>query len=101
MQIISISNSPIYQIQYLTAASSGLGLIERYLPILLAEVDLLPNNLHAIIITSDLQGIDPKNHQLLAYLLLEELETLNNGIQVIKADGRAIVIQVKNESLLN
>ena len=76
MQIISISNSPIHQIQYLTAASGGVGVMETYLPILLAEVDFLPNNLDAIIATSDLQGIDPKNQQLLAYLLLEELEKL-------------------------
>lgn len=76
MQIISISNSPIHQIQYLTAASGGVGVIERYLPFLLAEVDSLPNNLDAIIVTSDLQGIDPKNQQLLGYLVIEELEKL-------------------------
>lgn len=76
MQIISISHSPIHQIPYLTAASGGVGVIARNLPILSAEVDSLPNNLEAIIVTSDLQGVDPKNQQLLAYLLLEELEIL-------------------------
>ncbi|MDZ8051954.1 MAG: metallophosphoesterase [Aulosira sp. ZfuVER01] len=76
MQILSISNLPIHQIQYLTASAGGVGVIERYLPILSAEVDFIPNNLDAIIATSDLQGVDPKNQQLLAYLLLEELEIL-------------------------
>ncbi|MEH2138707.1 hypothetical protein [Nostoc sp.] len=43
MHIISISNLPIHQIQYLTAASGGIGVVERYLPVLLGEVDYLPN----------------------------------------------------------
>ncbi|BAY12776.1 metallophosphoesterase family protein [Calothrix sp. NIES-2098] len=76
MQIISISNLPIHQIQYLTAATGGVGAIARSIPILLAEADYLPNNLEAIIVTSDLQGIDPKNQQLLSYLAIEELEKL-------------------------
>ncbi|MEH2137427.1 metallophosphoesterase family protein, partial [Nostoc sp.] len=36
----------------------------------------MSNNLEAITITSDLQGIDPKNQQLLGYLVIEELEKL-------------------------
>ncbi|MBD2610395.1 MAG: hypothetical protein FWK04_18370 [Nostoc sp. GBBB01] len=89
MHIISISNSPIHQIPYLTAASGGSGVIERDLPVLLGEVDYLPNNLEAIIITSDLQGIDPKNQQLLSYLVIEELEILaeNGKIPSLKNTG--------------
>ena len=89
MHIISISNLPIHQIQYLTAASGGIGVIERYLPVLLAEVDSLPNNLEAITITSDLQGIDPKNQQLLGHLVIEELDKLaeNGKIPPLKNTG--------------
>ncbi|MEH1797130.1 metallophosphoesterase family protein [Nostoc sp.] len=89
MHIISISNLPIHEIQYLTAASGGIGVIERYLPVLLAEVDYLPNNLEAITVTSDLQGIDPKNQQLLGYLVIEELENLaeNGKIPSLKNTG--------------
>jgi hypothetical protein len=92
MQIISISHSPIHQIHYLTAASGGVGVIARYLPILSAEVDLLPNNLEAIIVTSDLQGIDPNNQQLLAYLLLEELENLAESGKIPSLKNTGIIL---------
>lgn len=89
MYIISISNLPIHEIRYLTAASGGIGVIERYLPVLLAEVDYLPNNLEAITVTSNLQGIDPKNQQILGYLVIEELENLaeNGKIPSLKNTG--------------
>jgi 3',5'-cyclic-AMP phosphodiesterase len=76
MRVLSIYELPIHEIGYLTAAPGGVGIVEKQLPFLLGEADFLPNNLEAIIITSDLQGIDPKNQQLLGYLVVEELEKL-------------------------
>jgi Icc protein len=78
MRLTSISTRPIHQIAFVTAASSGGGVVEKILPVLLAEVDSLPEGLEAIIATSDLQGIDPKNQRLLGYLVAEELEILAN-----------------------
>ena len=76
MQITSISEHPIHQIPYLTAAPGNKGVVERILPILLAEVDFLPPDLDAIIATSDLQGIDAQEGRLLGHLVAEELEIL-------------------------
>lgn len=92
MHIISISNLPIHQMLYLTAASGGVGVIERYLPVFLAEVDYLPNNLEAIIVTSDLQGIDPKNQQLLGHLVVEELENLAEIGQIPALKNTGIIL---------
>lgn len=92
MQILSISNLPIHQIQYLTAAAGGMGVIEKYLPILLAEVDYLPNNLDAIIVTSDLQGINPNNQQLLSYLVIEELEILAEFGKISSLQNTGIIL---------
>jgi hypothetical protein len=58
MRIISISDSPIYQIPFLAAAPGNVGVVEQVLPIFLAQVDALPDGLDALIATSDLQGID-------------------------------------------
>ncbi|WP_017317423.1 metallophosphoesterase family protein [Mastigocladopsis repens] len=74
--ITSISNRPIHQIPYLTHSPNSAGIVNRVLPILLAKVDSLPEGLEAIIATSDLQGIDPKNHRLLGHRVSEELENL-------------------------
>ncbi len=76
MRINSISNHPIHQIPFITAASSGVGMVDKVLPILSAQVDSLPPGLEAIIATSDLQGIDPNNQRLLGHLVAEELEIL-------------------------
>lgn len=76
MQINYISNHPIHQIPFITAASSGVGMVDKVLPILSAQVDSLPPGLEAIIATSDLQGIDPNNQRLLGHLVAEELEIL-------------------------
>ena len=76
MQISSISDHPIHQIPYVTAAPGNSGVVERILPVLLAEVDFLPPGLDAIIATSDLQGIDTKEGRLLGHLVAEELEIL-------------------------
>lgn len=75
MRILSISDHPIHQIPYIAAASGG-GMIEKYLPVLSGEVDCLPPGLEAMIVTSDLQGLDPKNQRLLGHLVVEELEGL-------------------------
>ncbi len=76
MEINCISENPIHEIPYITAASGGVGMIYKNLPILLAEVDVLPSGLEAMIITSDLQGFDPANNRLLGHLVVEELEML-------------------------
>ncbi|GAB1544518.1 metallophosphoesterase [Scytonema sp. NUACC21] len=76
MRILSISDQFIHHIPFITHAPSGVGVVNRILPVLLAKVDSLPDGLEAIIATSDLQGIDQKNQRLLGYLVNEELEKL-------------------------
>lgn len=76
MQITSISNHPIHQIPFITSAPDNKGVVGRILPVLLAQVDFLPPDLDAIIATSDLQGISPKDGRLLGHLVAEELEIL-------------------------
>ncbi|MBD0265784.1 MAG: metallophosphoesterase [Tolypothrix sp. Co-bin9] len=76
MRINYISNYPIHQIPFITAASSGVGMVDKVLPILPAQVDSLPPGLEAIIATSDLQGRDPNNQRLLGHIVAEELEVL-------------------------
>jgi 3',5'-cyclic-AMP phosphodiesterase len=76
MHITSISDYPIHQVPFITAASKNGGVTHAILPILIAEVDFLPDGLDAIIATSDLQGIDQQNQRLLGYLVAEELEKL-------------------------
>ncbi|MFB2976890.1 hypothetical protein [Microseira sp. BLCC-F43] len=62
MQITSISDHPIHEIPYLTAASGNSGVVERILPVLLAEVDFLPPGLDAIdvrLFTLNYSGLQP------------------------------------------
>jgi 3',5'-cyclic-AMP phosphodiesterase len=74
--ITAIADRPIHQIPYITYAPNGVGIVHRVLPVLLAKVNSLPNELDAIIATSDLQGIDPRNPRLLGHLVSEQLENL-------------------------
>ncbi|MBW4511821.1 MAG: metallophosphoesterase [Scytonematopsis contorta HA4267-MV1] len=92
MRVLSISELPIHQVGYSTAAPGGVGILERQLPFLLGEADLLPNNLEAIIITSDLQGIDPRNQQLLGHLVLEELENLADTGKIPPLKNTGIIL---------
>ncbi|WP_242040561.1 metallophosphoesterase [Coleofasciculus sp. FACHB-1120] len=79
MRIASISDQPIHEIPFITAAAAGhLQVVEQVLPILSAEADSLPPGLDAIIIASDLQGINPTDGRLLGHRVAEELETLAN-----------------------
>jgi 3',5'-cyclic-AMP phosphodiesterase len=92
MHILDISNEPIHQVRYLTVASGGVGLVEKHIPILLGEVDVLPNNLDAIIVTSDLQGVDPKNQQLVGHLIVEELEDLAEQSKIPSLQNTGVIL---------
>jgi Icc-related predicted phosphoesterase len=91
MRITAISDHPIHQIPFITAASSNRGAIEMVLPILLAQVDSLPPGLEAIIATSDLQGIEPKTRRLLGHAVAEELETLADLGQIPSPQTTGII----------
>ncbi len=90
MRVLSISELPIHEIGYLTAAPGGVGIVERQLPFLLGEANFLPNNLEAIIITSDLQGIDPRNQQLLGHGIDEADKKIFSSMTIedLKAEGQ-------------
>ncbi|BAZ13062.1 hypothetical protein NIES4071_48960 [Calothrix sp. NIES-4071] len=92
MYILEISDKPIHEVRYLTIASGGVSLVEKHIPILLGEVDVLPNNLDAIIVTSDLQGIDPKNQQLVGHLILEELENLAEQQKIPSPKNTGVIL---------
>ncbi|BDA69255.1 unknown protein [Rivularia sp. IAM M-261] len=92
MYILEISHKPIHQVRYLTVASGGVSLVEKYIPILIGEVDVLPNHLDAIIVTSDLQGIDPKNQQLVGHLVLEELENLAEQQKIPSLKNTGVIL---------
>lgn len=92
MRITSISTQPIHQIPFITHAPSGVGMVNKVLPVLLAKVDSLPNELDAIIATSDLQGIDPKNQRLLGHLVTEELENLADSGKIPSPQTTGIIL---------
>jgi Icc protein len=76
MRIVKINDSPIQEIKYLVAATGNTRVVEKVLPIFVAEVDALPGGLNALIATSDLQGIEPSQRCLLGHTVAESLETL-------------------------
>ncbi len=83
VKILQIDRHPIHEISMLCASTKKGGTIERILPVYLATVDRLPSNLAAIIITSDLQGIDPKINRLIGHRVAEELEKLADNYHLI------------------
>ena len=56
MHITHIEEKPVHRIQFLNAAKRG-GVVSQVLPILKARVDALPNDLDALLLTGDLQGV--------------------------------------------
>lgn len=56
MRILALSPKPIHRVQFLNAAKGG-GVESQALPILLGQVDRLPESLDALLVTSDLQGV--------------------------------------------
>lgn len=92
MRIISISDKLTHHIPFITYASNSGGVVNKILPVVLAKVDYLPDGLDAIIATSDLQGIDPKNHRLLGHLVSEELEKLANSGKIPSPQTTGIIL---------
>jgi 3',5'-cyclic-AMP phosphodiesterase len=56
MRILELVDQPIHRIQFLNAAKGG-GSESQVLPILSGRVDMLPDGLAALLVTSDLQGV--------------------------------------------
>lgn len=90
--ITSIAERPIHQIPFISYSPSGVGIVHRVLPVLLAKVDSLPDGLEAIIATSDLQGIDPTNHRLLGHLVSEELENLAESGKIPSPQTTGVIL---------
>lgn len=57
LQIVDIAREPLERIPYITAASKGAGLSYEWLPIYWGEMLGIPEELDALVIASDLQGI--------------------------------------------
>ncbi|HLL22506.1 MAG TPA: metallophosphoesterase [Kofleriaceae bacterium] len=74
LTIQHIADTPLAEVRYLNAARRGGTEVAR-LPIVEAFVDTLPDELDAIVVTSDLQGIAP-GAQLLGICVAEVLEEL-------------------------
>jgi Icc-related predicted phosphoesterase len=89
MYITSIAEQPIYEIPFLTATSNGVGV--NILPIVIAEVDFLPDGLEAIIATSDLQGID-LHQRLIGNFVAEELEKLAELGKIPPSDKTGVIL---------
>ena len=82
MRILSLDPTPHQAWSYLSAASRG-GSELRELPLLRASVDVLPADLEALLVLSDLQGMAPHEAsdgaaQLLGEVLAEELALLGD-----------------------
>jgi Icc protein len=92
MRITSIFPHPIHQIPSLAAAPGRNRVVEVILPILLAEVDALPDGLDALIATSALQGIDPKDGYLLGHRVAIELEILADMEKIPSPKTTGIVL---------
>jgi 3',5'-cyclic-AMP phosphodiesterase len=56
MRILELAEKPIHRIQFLNAAKGG-GVESQVLPIVRGRVDVLPKELEALLVTSDLQGV--------------------------------------------
>ncbi len=80
VKILSIDRHPIHQIPFQCASSGRRGVTNLTLPIYLGMVDRLPSNLGAIVVTSDLQGIDSVTKQLMGHRVAQELEILIDNI---------------------
>ena len=83
VEILSIDPTPIHHIPYQCASSGKRGITNTILPIYLRMVDRLPSNLGALVITSDLQGIDPDTNRLMGHRVAEEFESLIDNLDRI------------------
>jgi 3',5'-cyclic-AMP phosphodiesterase len=81
VKILSIDPTPIHHIPYQCAASGKGGIANLNLPIHLGTVDRLPADLGALVVTSDLQGIDPHLNRLMGHRVAEELEALIDNLE--------------------
>jgi len=57
LKIVDIAREPLEKVPYITAASKGAGISNEWLPIYWGEILGMPEELDALIIASDLQGI--------------------------------------------
>lgn len=57
LQIVDIAKEPLEKIPYITAATQGAGISYEWLPIYWGEMLGMPEELDAVVIASDLQGI--------------------------------------------
>jgi Icc protein len=95
MKILALDDQPIYQLPYTSAASGG-GVETRVLPLLTGTVDVLSDELSALLITSDLQGVAPSSDEggalaLLGEVLANDLRGLDEA-ELIPARGRIGVL---------
>ncbi|KPN96239.1 metallophosphoesterase [Lysinibacillus sp. ZYM-1] len=65
LKIVDLPKEPIKKIPYRTAAPHGKGITYDWLPIFWGEVIGLPEELDALIVASDLQGVVEHDHRLL------------------------------------
>ncbi|MCL1696864.1 MULTISPECIES: hypothetical protein [unclassified Lysinibacillus] len=63
LKIVDIAKEPLEKLPYITAASKGAGISYEWLPIYWGEVLGLPEELDALIVASDLQGISGHKHK--------------------------------------
>ncbi len=83
VKILEIDRQPIHQIPFQCASSGKRGVTNLTLPIYLGTVDRLPADLGAIVVMSDLQGIDPDLNRLMGHRVAEELEALIDNLDGI------------------
>ena len=63
LKIVDIAEEPLEKISYIAATSKGTGISYEWLPVYWGEVLKLPEELDALIIASDLQGIAGHNQE--------------------------------------
>ncbi|MEY9973483.1 hypothetical protein ABH966_003883 [Lysinibacillus sp. RC46] len=90
LKIVDIAKEPLEKIPYITAAPKGAGISYEWFPVYWGEMLELPEELDALIIASDLQGIAGHNQEKMAEtqkLLGEELaEVLSLLFQIHLSD---------------
>ncbi len=72
MRVLELTDRPIHRIQFLNAAKGG-GSESQMLPLLAGRVDVLPEGLEALLVTSDLQGVVRSSTDKPTHLLGEAL----------------------------
>lgn len=100
MKIKSIQSEPLLEIPYQSLTSGGREIVTESLQILSATVDILPDNVDAILVASDLQGVEDKwqaesagrQPRLIGKMLADEVYALSELGEIPPPDRIGVIL---------